>query len=125
MLLNYNSSWIIIIIISSPRVLGILAVSRSFGDHGMKDFVVATPHVVEKSLNDGGHYPFVILACDGVWDVMTDQEAVELIISEYGTTPSNDAADLLVSDVNYYLVILLQFIVIISGAHCSWQRNNR
>lgn len=47
------------------RVLGILAVTRSFGDHGMKDFVTAQPHVVETDLSTHGECPFLILACDG------------------------------------------------------------
>ena len=46
------------------RVLGILAVARSFGDHGMKDFVLAQPHICEVNL-DLKHHPFLILACDG------------------------------------------------------------
>lgn len=51
--------------ISSGRVLGILAVTRSFGDHGMKDFVTAQPHLVETELESHGDTPFIILACDG------------------------------------------------------------
>jgi protein phosphatase PTC1 len=62
----------------------------------MKDFVIAQPYVSQKALCDGGAYPFVILACDGVWDVFTDQEAVELIISKHGTTPCQEAAETLV-----------------------------
>lgn len=70
------------------RVLGILAVSRSLGDHGMKDFVIGRPHLsefnIEIASTEVEHtiFPFVILACDGVWDVLSDQEAVD-IVREY------------------------------------------
>ena len=50
--------------VTRGRVLGILAVARSFGDHGMKDFVLAQPHICEVNL-DLKHHPFLILACDG------------------------------------------------------------
>ncbi len=52
--------------ITRGRVLGILAVSRSFGDHGMKDFVTASPHVTATDISAGADtHPFLILACDG------------------------------------------------------------
>eukprot|EP01033_Poteriospumella_lacustris_P008555 gene8555-6155_t len=79
------------------RVLGILAVSRSFGDHGMKDYVTAEPYVTIKDLDDASKYPFLILACDGVWDVFSDQEAAELILERYSVEgPFVGAAQLLV-----------------------------
>lgn len=68
--------------IARGRVLGILAVSRSFGDHGMKDYVIAMPHLTEVNLSDHGSCPFLILACDGLWDVITDQEAIEIVLQE-------------------------------------------
>lgn len=83
--------------IARGRVLGILAVSRSFGDHGMKDFICADPHLSERLLSRHGHCPFVILACDGVWDVLTDEEAVDIILQRYLITgPFQEAASLLV-----------------------------
>eukprot|EP01041_Mallomonas_annulata_P010538 gene10538-21975_t len=84
--------------IARGRVLGILAVSRSFGDHGMKDFVSASPYLSQVDLRDyGGDCPFLILACDGVWDVLTDQEAVDLIYERYYSSgPFENAANLLV-----------------------------
>jgi hypothetical protein len=86
------------------RVLGILAVTRSFGDHGMKDFVIAEPHLAEVSLAALGDCPFAILACDGVWDVLTDQEAVELILTRFQREgPFEDAAKLIVSYISCHI----------------------
>ena len=94
--------------ITRGRVLGILAVSRSFGDHGMKDFVTAQPYVTETDLltcspDGSADCPILILACDGVWDVLSDQEAIDLILTLYkqqdgqgGGSLSDKAAKLLV-----------------------------
>jgi serine/threonine protein phosphatase PrpC len=59
------------------RVNGTLAVSRAIGDEGMHPFVSSEPFVNSIELN--GDAQFLILACDGVWDVISDQEAVELV----------------------------------------------
>lgn len=85
--------------ITRGRVLGILAVTRSFGDHGMKDFVVAAPHQSEVNLSACDQpFPFLILACDGVWDVMSDQEAVDMLMEEFVSKggPFDNAAEMLV-----------------------------
>lgn len=58
------------------RVTGVLAVARSLGDHGLKDFVIARPHV---SSFCGEQAEVVIVACDGLFDVMTDQQVVDLV----------------------------------------------
>ncbi|KAF7321413.1 PPM-type phosphatase domain-containing protein [Mycena kentingensis (nom. inval.)] len=63
--------------VMSGRVNGVLAVTRSLGDSSMKDFVVGAPYTTETELCDDDE--FLILACDGLWDVMSDQAAVDLI----------------------------------------------
>ncbi|PNH12797.1 putative protein phosphatase 2C 59 [Tetrabaena socialis] len=59
------------------RVGGVLAVSRAFGDRPLKRFVIATPAIAEESITSEDE--FLLLASDGLWDVMTNQEAVTLI----------------------------------------------
>ncbi|CAL8468810.1 g8351 [Coccomyxa elongata] len=59
------------------RVGGVLAVSRAFGDRLLKRYVVATPDVREEKLTSQDDV--MILASDGLWDVLTNQEAVSLI----------------------------------------------
>lgn len=80
-------------IVIRGRVLGVLAVARSLGDHGLKEYVIGRPYVSSTvvriqnngsdstdssaaSLDDG---EFLIVACDGLWDTMEDQEAVDFV----------------------------------------------
>ena len=63
----------------------------------MKDFVTAQPYISETLLSHCGNTPFLVLACDGVWDVMSDLEAVTLIMQRYLIEgPFDKAAELLV-----------------------------
>lgn len=59
------------------RVNGILAISRALGDHAMKSVVIPTPHTVTYPIQPDDR--FVIVACDGLWDVVEDNEAVTYV----------------------------------------------
>eukprot|EP00127_Corallochytrium_limacisporum_P005683 Clim_evm62s210 gene=Clim_evmTU62s210 len=59
------------------RVNGVLSVARSIGDAGMKQFVIGTPDIRCVDLEDGDE--FIILACDGLWDVMKYEEVCEFV----------------------------------------------
>ena len=68
------------------RVLpGRLSVSRTFGDieakdekfGGMKGVVVALPDITEIELND--EYNFIVIGCDGIFDVISNEELLECI----------------------------------------------
>ncbi|CAI0438609.1 unnamed protein product [Linum tenue] len=58
------------------RVGGVLAVSRAFGDRLLKQYVVADPEIQEEKVDSS--LEFLILASDGLWDVVTNEEAVEM-----------------------------------------------
>lgn len=62
---------------SKGRVAGLLAVTRSFGDHTLKHLVIAHPYMSKLEITDDDE--FILIACDGVFDVMTDQEAVDFV----------------------------------------------
>lgn len=68
------------------RVNGNLALSRALGDFGFKrnfnkspgeQMVSALPDVEVKEINED--WDFILLACDGIWDVVTNEEACELV----------------------------------------------
>lgn len=63
--------------IVNGRVCGRLLVSRALGDRSVKQFVPPTPEVTEHML--GPQNDFIILASDGLWDVVDPQYAVELV----------------------------------------------
>lgn len=57
---------------------GVLAVSRSFGNRMMKQFIVPLPEIREDVLNEDSQC--VVLASDGVWDVVANDEATTLVM---------------------------------------------
>ena len=77
----------------SGRVNGVLAVTRSLGDASMKDLIISHPYMAQIDLLEDGKDEFLILACDGIWDVMTDQQAVDLV---RGVQDPQEASDMLV-----------------------------
>ncbi|KAF2759158.1 PP2C-domain-containing protein [Pseudovirgaria hyperparasitica] len=65
-------------LILNNRVNGVLAVTRALGDAYMKDLVTGHPYTTETVIQPDSD-EFLILACDGLWDVCSDQEAVDLV----------------------------------------------
>lgn len=60
------------------RVMGELAVSRAIGDHCLRPYVIPEPELlmVERTPED----EVLVMASDGLWDVMNNQEAVDMAV---------------------------------------------
>ena len=71
--------------ISENRVNGILALSRAFGDFGFKILgtapekmkVCVIPDIFHHNITEDNE--FILIACDGLWDVLTNQQAVDFV----------------------------------------------
>jgi len=70
------------------RVNGSLAVSRAFGDYRYKNkenlkpeeqSVIAFPEVKQEKFDISNELNILVLACDGLWDVMKNEEVIEYI----------------------------------------------
>lgn len=61
-----------------------LSVSRAFGDLDATPFVTNVPELFryEISKND----KFIIMGCDGIWDVMSNQDAVDFVLESLDYT---------------------------------------
>jgi len=101
--------------VSKGRINGNLAVSRGFGDLSFKNqetfgekFVSAEPEVRVFKITD--QTSFFILACDGLWDTVTNEQAVEFVkqqlaenakkIDELSTSDNRDLYEICVDLVN-------------------------
>ncbi|XP_031248432.1 probable protein phosphatase 2C 2 [Pistacia vera] len=65
---NCNGVW---------RVQGTLAVSRSIGDLHLKQWIISEPEI--RSLPLTSDCEFLIMASDGLWDKVNEQEAVDVV----------------------------------------------
>ncbi|KAI4388543.1 hypothetical protein MLD38_000862 [Melastoma candidum] len=60
-----------------------LAMARAFGDFCLKDFgLISVPEIYYRRLTERDE--FIILATDGVWDVLSNKEAVDIVSSAPG-----------------------------------------
>jgi len=80
--------------VQDGRVNGSLNLSRALGDMEYKQrsdlspkqhAVTAFPEIFKCKIHKDDE--FVILACDGIWDVMTNQEAVDCVRERIGKLP--------------------------------------
>ena len=81
--------------VSDGRVKGNLNLSRSLGDLEYKQnkklpaedqMITANPDVVVESLTNDVN--FIILACDGIWDCMTNQEICDFVTDRLKKDPN-------------------------------------
>ncbi|ESQ36158.1 hypothetical protein EUTSA_v10007705mg [Eutrema salsugineum] len=61
-----------------PRVLGVLAMSRAIGDNYLKPYVSSEPEVTVTDRTEEDE--FLILASDGLWDVVTNEAACAMVL---------------------------------------------
>lgn len=64
-------------LVMKNRVNGVLAVTRSLGDTYMKNLVIGKPFTTSTEITPEDE--FFILACDGVWDVISDLKACQFV----------------------------------------------
>lgn len=85
--------------VSSNRVNGRLAMSRAVGDHSYKadkglpydkQLVTCVPDVRIAPLQEAGvpMYDYLIVACDGIFDVLSNDELCQLVKSKLAAMPS-------------------------------------
>jgi len=84
--------------VKKGRINGKLAVSRGFGDLPYKDkdtfgekFVTVEPDVQSFAINKD--VSFIILACDGLWDTISSDEAVAFVSSKLKSPEYNFRSD--------------------------------
>lgn len=72
---------------ANGRVNGNLAVSRAIGDAHFKPWVCSMPHFAPPTVLLPGDV--LILACDGVWDELSDQAAADCVRAALLLAPAN------------------------------------
>ncbi|XP_028965121.2 probable protein phosphatase 2C 62 [Malus domestica] len=60
-----------------PRADGQLDMTRAFGDRKLKEHITSEPDITVKKVD--AETDFIILASDGLWKVMSNQEAYDCI----------------------------------------------
>lgn len=65
----------------NDRVNGELMLTRAFGDYDLKDKgVISAPHIISKEIDLNIKNQFLILACDGIWDVLSEDDIMQIIM---------------------------------------------
>ncbi|KAI6691331.1 hypothetical protein NL676_028159 [Syzygium grande] len=68
------------------RVHGSLAISRAIGDSHLKEWIISDPEI--KTCQITPDCEFLVVASDGLWDKVSDQEAVDLVSKQINSQES-------------------------------------
>ena len=60
------------------KMLGKIGICRAIGDFQYEPYITCEPYISKYQLSNNEE--FLILGCDGFWDVITDQAAVQLVL---------------------------------------------
>jgi protein phosphatase PTC1 len=66
--------------VSDKRVCGILAVARAFGDFFLHPYITVDPYLTVTGIAPGDE--FIVVACDGVWDVLSDELVCQIVSTD-------------------------------------------
>ncbi|XP_059629708.1 probable protein phosphatase 2C 2 [Cornus florida] len=97
------------------RVNGSLAVSRAVGDLHLKEWIISEPEI--KKLPLTSDCEFLIMASDGLWDKVNDQEAVDVVLKDRNSLKScRNLVDLSssrgnIDDITVMVINLQKFVV--------------
>lgn len=80
--------------IINGRVNGQIIITRSLGDHLMKEYIIGEPYTRHEVLSEKDTH--LIVACDGLWDVVEDQQAVDFVLQHDSASASDIAKKLLI-----------------------------
>jgi adenylate cyclase len=64
-------------ITDNDRVQGIIGVPRALGDKGLKKYLSSDPYLSSRKITEDDLY--CVIACDGVWDVLSNEAVAELL----------------------------------------------
>ena len=74
------------------RVERILAVSRALGDYSIdKHIVLPSPDIIQCSIKSCSP-SFIILGCDGLWDVLDNEQVAKFVSEKCSNTSLKDIA---------------------------------
>jgi protein phosphatase 1L len=77
-----------VVTLDVARVQGSLSMSRALGDRALEPFVTAEPRIAEGMF--GRRNDIAIIGCDGLWDVVTPDEAIAVARSARGAKEGAD-----------------------------------
>lgn len=75
------------------RVMGNLSLSRAFGDFYLHPYVTCMPDIYKVECNDTNK--FFVAATDGVWDVLSNQEVIDVVLNNSGKPISTSMKELI------------------------------
>ena len=72
--------------IINGRVMGALMLTRAFGDFELSNFgVIANPFISKTEIDLNIVNQFLIIACDGVWDLNNESEFQQMVMFDIDT----------------------------------------